>query len=163
MSEITDKTKEILPDIIHEIFFAKEKCAVCGNKYNSLILEHPKFDDAHKEFVEKRKLEQQELEKNRKSWDQLTDPLERFLSKECPNLEAAKIFVSKWARGIHELSIDKQELDIPEIGKFSATFRAMAYDVSIVLEGREERLSEMFMSCNYMTTVYGSELYHAMC
>lgn len=155
-------TEESQFDAILDIFFSKETCAVCKQEFNSLLLEHPKFDEKHKEYTKRRKEAQAILEQDRKSWDQLTDPLERFISKECQNLFAAKTFVSKWFKGIHENSIEPQVLNIPNYGELSCTMRAMAFNVSIVLEGREERLSELFMTTNYMYTVYGSELYNAM-
>ena len=146
-----------------DIFFAKEKCEVCNEEFDSIMLQHPRpLDVAHLEYAKNRRKEKAEIEKARKSWDELVDPLNRWLSKECPTLEAAREFVYKWFIGTHEFSKEKQAICFPEDVWLSGTMRATAYLVSRVLEGYDDN-TDVILTGNYLTTEYGSDLYHAMC
>lgn len=153
---------EIYPDIINDIFFAKEKCAVCGQEFNSIMFEHPKLDQAHIDYSDKIKLERQERESNRKPWYELQDPINRFISKQCPDLEHAKRFVYHWYTGTHKESIEPQLINIGEVD-YGGTMRAMAFTVSRVLEGYDDDVINTGITFGYMNTVYGPTLYNAMC
>ena len=144
-----------------DVFFAKEKCFVCGEEFNSLWLEHPPLDDKHREAIEVRRKEKKQIEATRKSWNELVDPLNRWISKECPNLEAAKKFVHLWFEGEHEYSKEPQAICFPEDVWLSGTMRATAYLVSRVLEGYDDN-TDVILTNNYLTTEYGSDLYQAM-
>lgn len=149
-------------DELINVFFAKEKCAVCNKEFDSIMLQHPRpLDSAHLEYAENRKKEKTEIEKARKPWNELIDPLNRWISKECPNLETAKKFVYLWFEGEHEYSKEPQAICFPENIWLSGTMRAIAYLVSRVLEGYDDN-TDVILTNDYMTTEYGSELYSAM-
>ena len=129
------------------------------------MLMHPPFDDHHKEQIrlrsEQRTKELEERQSRRKHWGELSDPWFSFLSRECPDLESAKVFVHQWYSGTHPFSVGQQELDLQDgDGPFSMTMRAMAGTASRVLEGYDE--DPDWPIGDYLTTEYGSELYNAM-
>lgn len=86
-----------------------------------------------------------------------------YLRQQFSNIDDAKIFVSQWARGTHKDSSGEQELTTPKLGKFGeCTYRAMAYHVSMVLEGHDDDPRKDDEWPNYMSTKHGTDLYFSM-